>query len=71
MRVRIIPAQVHAVGTDLTPAMLVEAVKLRDARGNDIPATVTLSADHRVSDGRQAARFIAEFEDLMQRPEDL
>jgi pyruvate dehydrogenase E2 component (dihydrolipoamide acetyltransferase) len=34
-------------------------------------ATLTLSADHRVSDGRQAARFIAAFEDLMQRPEDL
>ncbi|MFW5641187.1 MAG: dihydrolipoamide acetyltransferase family protein [Roseicyclus sp.] len=33
--------------------------------------TLTLSADHRVSDGRQVARFIAEFEDLIQKPEEL
>ena len=31
--------------------------------------TLTISADHRVSDGRQVARFIAEFETLMQEPE--
>ena len=33
--------------------------------------TLTLSADHRVSDGRQIARFIAEFETWMQTPERL
>jgi len=33
--------------------------------------TLTISADHRVSDGRQVARFIAEFETLMQAPESL
>jgi pyruvate dehydrogenase E2 component (dihydrolipoamide acetyltransferase) len=33
--------------------------------------TLTLSADHRVSDGRQAARFIAEFEARIQSPETL
>ena len=33
--------------------------------------TLTVSADHRVSDGRQVARFIAAFEDAIQTPEDL
>ena len=33
--------------------------------------TVTLSLDHRVGDGRQAARFLTEFENLMQTPEAL
>jgi len=33
--------------------------------------TLTMSADHRVSDGRQVARFIAEFETLIQAPESL
>lgn len=33
--------------------------------------TITLSADHRVSDGRQAARFVSEFETLIQHPESL
>ncbi|WP_245216298.1 dihydrolipoamide acetyltransferase family protein [Sagittula salina] len=33
--------------------------------------TVTLSADHRASDGRQAARFLTEFETLIQDPESL
>lgn len=33
--------------------------------------TVTISADHRVSDGRQIARYIAEFETLIGRPETL
>ena len=40
--------------------------------GEIVPRTVvtlTLSADHRVSDGRQAARFIAKFETLIQTPE--
>ena len=33
--------------------------------------TLTVSADHRVSDGRQVARFIAAFDALMQTPEEL
>lgn len=33
--------------------------------------TLTMSADHRVSDGRQVARFISEFETLIQAPESL
>lgn len=33
--------------------------------------TLTVSADHRVSDGRQVARFIAAFEDAIQKPEEL
>ena len=33
--------------------------------------TLTMSADHRVSDGRQVARFINAFEDLIQKPESL
>lgn len=33
--------------------------------------TLTVSADHRVSDGRQVARFIAAFETLIQAPETL
>jgi pyruvate dehydrogenase E2 component (dihydrolipoamide acetyltransferase) len=32
---------------------------------------LTLSADHRVNDGRQAARFIAEFSSLLSSPEAL
>lgn len=34
-------------------------------------ATFTLSADHRVSDGRQANRFLAEIDTLLQTPEEL
>lgn len=33
--------------------------------------TVVVSADHRVADGRQAAKFIASFESLIQNPESL
>ncbi len=33
--------------------------------------TVTLSADHRVSDGRRGARFLAEIDRVLQRPEEL
>jgi len=33
--------------------------------------TLTISADHRASDGRQVARFISEFETLLQSPEQL
>jgi pyruvate dehydrogenase E2 component (dihydrolipoamide acetyltransferase) len=32
---------------------------------------MTVSADHRVSNGRQVAKYIAEFETLVKRPEDL
>jgi len=42
--------------------------------GQVVPRTVvtlTISADHRVSDGRQVARFIAVFEKLMKTPEEL
>lgn len=42
--------------------------------GNVVPrsvVTLTMSADHRVSDGRQVARFINEFETLIQEPESL
>jgi pyruvate dehydrogenase E2 component (dihydrolipoamide acetyltransferase) len=64
----IFPPQVALVGLGaphLRPWVVNGAVVPRHV------VTLTLSADHRVSDGRQAARFIAEFEDLMQRPEDL
>jgi pyruvate dehydrogenase E2 component (dihydrolipoamide acetyltransferase) len=33
--------------------------------------TLTLSADHRVSDGRQGARFVEAVEELLQKPEEL
>lgn len=33
--------------------------------------TISLALDHRVGDGRQAARFLTEFEKLMQTPESL
>ena len=42
--------------------------------GQVVPRTVvtlTISADHRVSDGRQVARFISVFEKLMKTPEEL
>ncbi len=64
----IFPPQVALVGIGaphLRPWVVNGAVVPRHV------VTLTLSADHRVSDGRQAARFIGAFEDLMQRPEDL
>ncbi|PWJ19251.1 dihydrolipoamide acetyltransferase family protein [Jannaschia seohaensis] len=64
----IFPPQVALVGIGaphLRPWVVEDAVVPRHV------VTLTLSADHRVSDGRQAARFIAVFEDLMKRPEDL
>jgi pyruvate dehydrogenase E2 component (dihydrolipoamide acetyltransferase) len=64
----IFPPQVALVGIGaphLRPWVVEGAVVPRHV------VTLTLSADHRVSDGRQAARFIAAFEALMQRPEDL
>jgi pyruvate dehydrogenase E2 component (dihydrolipoamide acetyltransferase) len=64
----IFPPQVALVGIGaphLRPWVVNGAVVPRHV------VTLTLSADHRVSDGRQAARFIGAFEDLIQRPEDL
>jgi pyruvate dehydrogenase E2 component (dihydrolipoamide acetyltransferase) len=64
----IFPPQVALVGLGaphLRPWVVDGAVVPRHV------VTLTMSADHRVSDGRQVARFIAEFENLMQRPEDL
>jgi pyruvate dehydrogenase E2 component (dihydrolipoamide acetyltransferase) len=64
----IFPPQVALVG--------IGAPKLRPwiVDGAVVPRhvlTVTVSADHRVSDGRQVARFIAEFARCVQTPEDL
>lgn len=64
----IFPPQVALVGLG--------APKLRPwvVDGAVVPRTVitlTLSADHRVSDGRQAARFIAEFKSQIASPEAL
>jgi pyruvate dehydrogenase E2 component (dihydrolipoamide acetyltransferase) len=64
----IFPPQVALVGLGaphVRPWVVGEAVVPRNV------VTLTLSADHRVSDGRQVARFIAEFETLMQEPEAL
>jgi pyruvate dehydrogenase E2 component (dihydrolipoamide acetyltransferase) len=64
----IFPPQVALVGLGaphLRPWVVKGAVVPRHV------VTLTLSADHRVSDGRQAARFIAEFETLIQTPEAL
>jgi pyruvate dehydrogenase E2 component (dihydrolipoamide acetyltransferase) len=33
--------------------------------------TATLSADHRVSDGLRGARFLAQIDELLQKPEEL
>ncbi|WP_278923623.1 dihydrolipoamide acetyltransferase family protein [Pseudophaeobacter profundi] len=64
----IFPPQVALVGLG--------APKLRPwvVNGAVVPRTVvtlTLSVDHRVSDGRQAARFIAEFQSRIASPETL
>jgi pyruvate dehydrogenase E2 component (dihydrolipoamide acetyltransferase) len=64
----IFPPQVALVGIGaphLRPWIVGEAIVPRHV------VTLTMSADHRVSDGRQAARFISEFERLVQNPEDL
>jgi pyruvate dehydrogenase E2 component (dihydrolipoamide acetyltransferase) len=64
----IFPPQVALLGIgapQLRPWVVDGAIRPRRV------VTLTLSADHRVSDGRQASRFISVFEDLMQRPEDL
>jgi len=64
----IFPPQVALVGLGaphVRPWVVAGAVVPRNV------VTLTLSADHRVSDGRQVARFITEFETLMQEPEAL
>ncbi|MBS0126766.1 dihydrolipoamide acetyltransferase family protein [Thetidibacter halocola] len=64
----IFPPQVAIVGIGaphLRPWVVEGAVVPRHV------VTLTLSADHRVSDGRVAAKFIAAFEELMQKPEAL
>ncbi len=64
----IFPPQVALVGFG-TP------VRKPVVRGDAIvPATIvtaTLAADHRVSDGRTGARFLADIADLLQSPEAL
>jgi pyruvate dehydrogenase E2 component (dihydrolipoyllysine-residue acetyltransferase) len=62
----IFPPQVALVGIGaphLRPWVVNGAVVPRHV------VTLTLSADHRVSDGRQATRFIGAFQDLILRPE--
>lgn len=64
----IYPPQVALVGFG-TPRM---APWMRD--GQIVPrslVTVSLAADHRVSDGRQGARFLAEIARLLQEPDQL
>ena len=64
----IFPPQVALVGIGAPkrrPWVVGDAVVPRQT------VTVTLSLDHRVGDGRQAARFLTEFENLMQIPEAL
>ncbi|AHM04536.1 Dihydrolipoamide acetyltransferase component (E2) of acetoin dehydrogenase complex [Roseibacterium elongatum DSM 19469] len=62
----IFPPQVALVGLGaphLRPWVVEGAVVPRHV------VTLTLSADHRVSDGRQVARFISRFAELLQAPE--
>ncbi len=64
----IFPPQVALVGLGaphLRPWVIDGAVVPRHV------VTLTVSADHRVSDGRQVARFIAAFENAVQHPEEL
>jgi pyruvate dehydrogenase E2 component (dihydrolipoamide acetyltransferase) len=64
----IFPPQVALVGIGaphLRPWVVAGAVVPRNV------VVLTVSADHRVSDGRQVARFIAEFETLIAAPESL
>jgi pyruvate dehydrogenase E2 component (dihydrolipoamide acetyltransferase) len=64
----IYPPQVALVGFGAPvrrPWVLGEAVMPRTV------VTVTLAADHRASDGRRGARFLAEIDKLPQRPEAL
>jgi pyruvate dehydrogenase E2 component (dihydrolipoamide acetyltransferase) len=64
----IFPPQVALVGIGaphVRPWVVEDAVVPRNV------VTLTISADHRVSDGRQVARFITAFETLLQTPETL
>lgn len=64
----IFPPQVAIVGLGaphLRPWVVDGAVVPRHV------VTLTVSADHRVSDGRQVARFISAFEDAVRKPEEL
>ncbi|MDG4647841.1 dihydrolipoamide acetyltransferase family protein [Roseibacterium sp. SDUM158017] len=63
----IFPPQVALVGLGaphLRPWVVEGAIVPRHV------VTLTVSADHRVSDGRQAARFVAAFEQAVQTPEE-
>jgi pyruvate dehydrogenase E2 component (dihydrolipoamide acetyltransferase) len=64
----IFPPQVALVGFG-TPVR--RAVVRGDAVVPSITITATLAADHRVSDGRTGARFLADLADLLQHPEEL
>jgi pyruvate dehydrogenase E2 component (dihydrolipoamide acetyltransferase) len=62
------PPQVALVGFGAParrPWVVGEAVEARTV------VTASLAADHRVSDGRRGARFLAEIERLLQEPEGL
>ncbi|MFQ6548479.1 dihydrolipoamide acetyltransferase family protein [Aestuariibius sp. 2305UL40-4] len=64
----IFPPQVALVGLgapQIRPWVVDGAVEPRTV------VTLTLSVDHRVSDARQAARYVAEFEDYISAPESL
>jgi pyruvate dehydrogenase E2 component (dihydrolipoamide acetyltransferase) len=64
----IFPPQVALVGLgapNLRPWVVDGAIAPRHV------VTLTVSADHRVSDGRQIARFITAFETAIQDPEEL
>jgi len=64
----IFPPQVALVGTGaphVRPWVLDDQIVPRSV------VTVSVSADHRVNDGRQVARFFSEFESLIQAPETL
>lgn len=64
----IFPPQVALVGLgspQVRPWVLNDQVIPRSV------VTLSISADHRVSDGRQVARFITEFETLLNEPESL
>lgn len=70
----IFPPQVAllAIGAPkLRPWVVGSTMGHRDPIAPRLVATFTLSADHRVSDGRQANRFLAEIDTALQRPEAL
>jgi pyruvate dehydrogenase E2 component (dihydrolipoamide acetyltransferase) len=68
----IFPPQVAllAIGAPkIRPWIVGDTMGHRDPIAPRRVVTMTLSADHRVSDGRQANRFLAEIDTLLQRPE--